>query len=305
MVMSPQTPQARVPGAESNPPRHRRSGAFTLIELLVVIGIIAMLVGILAPSLNAAREMARKVVCATNLHNWGIGMATYTAQAQGLLPWEGHADGDTRANTLGPWDNPSFWVNAVPPLVKGTSYFTLQQAELAGQGHVPRAGDKDNFVCPSAKEAAPGPGDTVKDGCFLMWGSKPGTPLTDASGNAAYLSPGLQEQRKVYWCYVWNSKLDNSTGKPIRIDNLPKASLVPNLVEKMMRPDETNPRYTDTLARGKTADSRYAARHTGGGQVLMFDGHVKYFTREYIITPGPTGQISKSGDIVWNPYGDY
>jgi len=69
------------------PPRAKSPFAFTLIELLVVIGIIAVLIAILLPALNRARGQARTITCMSNMRQQGLGIAIYSAQNRGRLPY--------------------------------------------------------------------------------------------------------------------------------------------------------------------------------------------------------------------------
>jgi prepilin-type N-terminal cleavage/methylation domain-containing protein len=64
----------------------RRGRAFTLVELLVVIGIIAVLMGLLLPSLQRAREAANVTNCLSNLRQIGYGVEMYANLNKGQMP---------------------------------------------------------------------------------------------------------------------------------------------------------------------------------------------------------------------------
>ncbi len=64
----------------------RRLPAFSLLELMVVIGIIALLVAILIPSLQSSRAHAKSAACGANMHHVGLAMANYLFSSRNTYP---------------------------------------------------------------------------------------------------------------------------------------------------------------------------------------------------------------------------
>src|SRR5437899_10917216 len=84
--------------------------AFTLIELLVVIGIIAILIGILLPTLSRARESANRSACLSNLRQLGQAFNMYANQFKDHIPL-GHISAEYQ------WNYNANFANSTKPLV--------------------------------------------------------------------------------------------------------------------------------------------------------------------------------------------
>ncbi len=100
----------------------RRSNGFTLVELLVVIAIIGVLVGLLLPAVQSAREAARRISCGNNFKQLGLAMHNY-ADANKGLPHASKIQGQQHA--------PTAFVLILPYMEETALYDQLQSVGFA------------------------------------------------------------------------------------------------------------------------------------------------------------------------------
>jgi prepilin-type N-terminal cleavage/methylation domain-containing protein len=109
-----------------------RERGFTLVELLVVIAIIGILVALLLPAIQAAREAARRTQCNNNLKNIGLGLQnyhdTYQMFPQGAAGRRSLYLNDRNGLNLGP----SWWYATLPFMEQRNIYDKIQATQVAG-----------------------------------------------------------------------------------------------------------------------------------------------------------------------------
>jgi prepilin-type N-terminal cleavage/methylation domain-containing protein/prepilin-type processing-associated H-X9-DG protein len=129
---------AQIPSSHLQNNRGRTSG-FTLVELLVVIGIIALLISILLPSLSRAREQAKRVACASNVRQLCTTLIMMANEDKGKFPDCSNYNGQFTNQATPPNDTNNPSVQVIHPYAK--TLFTEKYG-------VPRA----SFYCPSNPE---------------------------------------------------------------------------------------------------------------------------------------------------------
>ena len=130
----------------------RQGKGFTLVELLVVIAIIGILVALLLPAVQSAREAARRTQCTNNLKQLGLGVQNF-ASARGVFPSVSTNKDDHYAHQ---WYQYSFMVELLPYIERSSLYdqFDLTESPWVAEApHNKRVIDGlelPEFVCPSS-----------------------------------------------------------------------------------------------------------------------------------------------------------
>lgn len=154
--------------AEIDVSRQSKKSGFTLVELLVVIGIIAVLVGILLPTLGRVRGQANTVACAAQLRGHMQGLLSYAAENRGAMPWgfawqRGAVNAATGLPTGAPLAASSFGTLVGQPWAPAFSWQKVisdRATKAASSGTYPATASTTNmqlsaaFQCPEVRNDA-------------------------------------------------------------------------------------------------------------------------------------------------------
>ena len=254
---------------------------FTLVELLVVIGIIAVLMSILLPTLNRARENARRVQCSSNLRQVGQAMIMYTNANKGFLPFTAQNQNSTMTDEDFIW----WQSNRIARIDESPLAKYLRWGKEAAVMKCP-SDDVEYRVRSATNQGGP-----YKFSYVMNWWIS-GRSNVESTNNLRVgrlckkLSQVQRSAEKALMYEEEASTIDDGSGNCWRptgsaIDGPPPADN--NLLA--LRHDKRNLRELPDEAR---TDATSVPNKPARGNVMFCDGHVDFVRRDYLHTKAHT-----------------
>jgi prepilin-type processing-associated H-X9-DG protein/prepilin-type N-terminal cleavage/methylation domain-containing protein len=269
-------------------PDRKSSRGFTLVELLVVIGIIAVLIGVLLPALNAARKAAYQVTCSSNLRQMGIAMVMYTNE------WK-YYPGHTAVPASGPAY--AVWPTRLRKYMKGNQgVFRCPSQDASGfdwlpnQTTPPVASITDTGYGYNQGESllvSRDPGSNFSYG-YNDWGA--GQDSSGAPFGTIIMDTATTKQRGL------GGDITNPGGRELKVSRVRKAADMIAIADN--KPDGKWDFCIDPRDRTQAP----APIHKGGANFLWCDGHVTWMLqKEYVLFDLKNVMINYGpGTPVWN-----